>query len=546
VRNDFVGVRDAVVTTGTTGETAPAAVKLGTRFPGRTLFVNPPPAVGRIETGEPRNVTLNVSEANFDANPPKPDEVRDGWPTAAATSGNYTSRSLVYTPQYRSYSGGPNNITLELSHAVSRYSSGQMVNLTEAPLLARGDRVTLFLLRGDLSETGVESVTLEPSAVSPVSQRVRVSNFVVTVPTSLTASQFERRMNQAQVFDSENVTFSNNGSRVDVRFKDNRSLAISVVSLGQYKETRTASAVEFTSVEETVTQGESARVTVRVRDQYGNTLPNAEVTANMSAAESNPRSLVTDGTGQATFEFDTRKVKIIENNKKNVAVNVTVDRNTVLTGGFEQDDRKNATTTVTVENPNRPSNPNPNGTDGDAGTGGVSNYSKIQKDTISSSGGLWKEITNADAIRLSKPKFSPIEPDQGDSSQDSRYTRLAFTIGNENREYTFVLGSKQGIEYRIQNSGVKWQRKKVTLYRYNKTTSSTKTLFDGRKLTDSALDSWRADGSSLDILLKTNYEQRNNVEPGLAEVRAFMNSSSEKEMFITDMHGRTDMEIGKR
>ncbi|ERH13369.1 MAG: hypothetical protein J07HB67_02408, partial [halophilic archaeon J07HB67] len=63
VRDDFVGVRDAVVTASTTGETTPASVKLGTRFPGRTLFVNPPPAVGRIETGEPRTVTLNVSEA---------------------------------------------------------------------------------------------------------------------------------------------------------------------------------------------------------------------------------------------------------------------------------------------------------------------------------------------------------------------------------------------------------------------------------------------------------------------------------------------------
>ena len=359
VRNDFVGVRDAVVTTGTTGETAPAAVKLGTRFPGRTLFVNPPPAVGRIETGEPRNVTLNVSQATFRANPPEPDEVEDGWPTSASEQvgadegvANYTTKPLVYTPQYRSYDGGPDNVTLELSHALSRYAGGETVNLTEAPLLARGDRVTLFLVKGNLSESGVESVTLEPTAVSSVSQRVQVSNFTVTVPTSLTAAQFERLANETRVSNPENVSFSDNGSRVDVTFEDNRSLGVGVVSLGRHEASRTAAAVEFTSVEANVTAGESGRVVVRVRDQYGNALPNADVTANMSDDGRDGKRLVTGGTGQAAFEFDTGSV----NGSVNVSVNVTVNEsgfdvtNQLTSDDFDQSTAENATANVTVGN----------------------------------------------------------------------------------------------------------------------------------------------------------------------------------------------------
>jgi len=107
VRNDLVGVRDAVVTAGTTGATSPASVKLGTRFPDRTLFVNPPPAVGRLETRPGGNVTLNVSRAQFGTDAPgEAHETREGWPTAAATDGNYTTKTLVYTPQYRAYDGG--------------------------------------------------------------------------------------------------------------------------------------------------------------------------------------------------------------------------------------------------------------------------------------------------------------------------------------------------------------------------------------------------------------------------------------------------------
>jgi hypothetical protein len=349
VRNDFVGVRDAVVTTGTTGETAPAAVKLGTRFPGRTLFVNPPPAVGRIETGEPRNVTLNVSQAAFSTDVPgERAETEEGWPTAAATDGNYTSRPLVYTPQYRSYDGGPENITLELSHAVATYPDGERLNLTQTPLLVSGDRVTLFLLKGNLSETGVESVTLEPSAVSAVSDRQRVSNFNVTVPTSLTANQFETVLTRGNTLDRGDVIVTENTSRraVDVRFPDEYALGVAAVSVGRHQEQRRASAVDFVSVEENVTQGESARVVVGVRDQYGNALPGATVTANASAFDGAVQQ--TDGTGRTAFEFNT------SGESGTVAVNVTVNENIVSTTGtgpFDQSTAENATANVTVEKP---------------------------------------------------------------------------------------------------------------------------------------------------------------------------------------------------
>lgn len=359
VRNDLVGVRDAVVTAGTTGATAPASVKLGTRFPDRTLFVNPPPAVGRLETRPGENVTLNVSRAQFGTDAPgEAHETREGWPTAAAADGNYTTKTLVYTPQYRAYDGGPANVTLESTHVLARYTDGTAVNLTQSPLLVSGDRVTLFLLRGNLSEAGVDEVTVEPSAVSPVGDRVRVSNFNVTVPTTLSPAGYEAVLTRGSRIDDGDVIVTANTSRraVDVRFPGSYSLGVAAVSVGRHREQRRAAAVDFVSVERNVTQGESARVVVRVRDQYGNPLPGATVVANATGVGNESQS--TDGSGRTAFQFDT------DGTSGSVDVNVTVNRSgfdveeRLGSPGFDQSTAENATANVTVES-GGPTGPSP-------------------------------------------------------------------------------------------------------------------------------------------------------------------------------------------
>ncbi|MFC6788135.1 hypothetical protein ACFQFD_19860 [Halobaculum halobium] len=49
VQTDMVELSASVAATGRTGSAAPATVKLGTRYPSRTFFVNPPPASGRLD-----------------------------------------------------------------------------------------------------------------------------------------------------------------------------------------------------------------------------------------------------------------------------------------------------------------------------------------------------------------------------------------------------------------------------------------------------------------------------------------------------------------
>ncbi len=302
VRDDMVGVRDAIARAGTSGDTVTAEVKLGATFPSRTLFVNPPPAVGRLETGTAGNVSVNVSEATFLADvPSEVNETREFW----TATGNFTTKPVVYSPTYRSYGGGPENITVDLSHAYAQYDDGGMINLTRSPLVVANGQVTLVLVKGNLSEAGVQTVSVSASPVSTVSRRETVSNFNISVPTSLSAAEFRGLLAESSGVDESNVTVTPNATtpgRLDVRFAGTYEFAVAVVSVGQHDETREAASVDFVSVEENVTAGESARVVVEVRDQYGNPMSGVRVDANATGWEPAPRNTTSDG--RVTFEFN--------------------------------------------------------------------------------------------------------------------------------------------------------------------------------------------------------------------------------------------------
>src|SRR6056297_3327826 len=50
VQGQMTDLRNAILRTGTTGAGQPTSVTLGTRYPQRTFFINPPPATGELRT----------------------------------------------------------------------------------------------------------------------------------------------------------------------------------------------------------------------------------------------------------------------------------------------------------------------------------------------------------------------------------------------------------------------------------------------------------------------------------------------------------------
>lgn len=173
------------------------------------------------------------------------------------------------------------------------------------------------------------------------------------------------------------------------------------------------------------------------------------------------------------------------------------------------------------------------------GQGGSSEFTDTNSETISSAGGVWTGITNVSSLRLRNPRFSLTEPFDGETNANNRFFRMGISITNDTTEYVFVINN---LEYTVDGEREWQERDVVSLYKYEEGTELTD-LFEGQPLPESTLDAWLDDGESIDLLDESTYENSATVEDGTDEVRSFLNSSEERELYITDMHGRTDVTL---
>jgi hypothetical protein len=179
------------------------------------------------------------------------------------------------------------------------------------------------------------------------------------------------------------------------------------------------------------------------------------------------------------------------------------------------------------------------------GQGGESDYANTETETVSAPGGVWTGVNDVNSIRLERPRFSPIRPQDSQLKSKNRYFRVGMTISNDTTEYILIVGEKQkGITYQQKANDEAWNDREVGLYEYKEGESPSK-KFNGQPLTESGLDNV-LNGGTLDVLNKLYYTNPSKVESGLKEVREFLNNSDSSEIFITDMHGRTDITLGQR
>lgn len=156
VQSDLQDVRNAVAEAGTSEASESRQVTLGTRYPARALFVNPPPARGVLRTVDAGNVSIANAELADGATygDAAEDLLADGHPTA----------HLAYAPQYAEYRNPPTTI-VEHALAYSAFADGSTGSLSSQPVV-RGDDVTLTLLTGNLSAQGSRSISVSARTVS--------------------------------------------------------------------------------------------------------------------------------------------------------------------------------------------------------------------------------------------------------------------------------------------------------------------------------------------------------------------------------------------
>lgn len=294
-------------------------IDVGLRYPSRTIFRNPPPVSGRIQTLDTTDESFNVTIANAEA---QNEDFEQLWTRDGAS---YNTGAIEYRPSYNEYQSAPRTI----------YSATVLYNAFERedrqlPLsgqsLVRGNRISLVALNGSLSENGVRSSSLDFEPISTRTREVDVEpepgeQITLELPTRMSLDRWQELFAEEANVDSSAVTLDQSAFddeevgllRVPLRSdpvgsQDSYRLQLAKVGVGTGTTTPNPSyltAVDGNGTE--IERGESTELTVEVRDRYNKPKSGLRVAASAEGGEfddgTDTESATSGPDGQATFSY---------------------------------------------------------------------------------------------------------------------------------------------------------------------------------------------------------------------------------------------------
>ncbi|RDZ47951.1 hypothetical protein C5B86_02525 [Haloferax sp. Atlit-19N] len=270
VHDQFKSLRGAVIESSSEPTARPSTVSLGTRYPSRTLFVNPGPVSGTLQTRDLG--TLAVS--NIETTEAETSDYVDGGLS-------YHTKSLEYRPDYNVMQSTPTTV-YENTIAYNRFDTGYNGTLSGQSLI-NGRTISLVVLQGNYSENGVGSATVDAQAVSPATRTVSVKNTSgrvnITVPTKLSADEWrdvledDGELNDPETDDDYVYSVTDGpGDTVFIEMKKGVTydLRVGAVEVGTDDEDPPAHYI-------TVVETSGSSATFEVRDEYNNPVSGVEV-----------------------------------------------------------------------------------------------------------------------------------------------------------------------------------------------------------------------------------------------------------------------------
>jgi hypothetical protein len=262
VQEQFLRLHDDIVgiTDGESGDSQ--AMRLGTTYPARTIFLNAAPPSGTIRTTTADTIRITNASATGS----------DG--TAAYWNGTdwtTTTRSLVYEPRYHYYNNAPESV-FEHGMFYNRPPNGQNITVADE-ILIEDNEITLLSLRGQYQAATQGTASVRTRALSRTVNTVNIGpsggDVTITIPTE-SPTHWE-----SSLADESAVSAITTGSdSVTVTLEDDQyELQMAQVGLGTANRADPdARAAYVTKVDD------RAPVTVaEVRDKFNNPVRNAEV-----------------------------------------------------------------------------------------------------------------------------------------------------------------------------------------------------------------------------------------------------------------------------
>ncbi|QKY21417.1 hypothetical protein B4589_013930 [Halolamina sp. CBA1230] len=299
VQSDMQDFRGNLFRAVDTGLPQPTQVTLGTRYPNRLLFVNPPPPSGRLQTVNEPNVTMNVSLEDGSGTLPisgEHENAKEYWESQGLS---YNTTKVVYSPDYAEYDNAPETVYGN-SVVYNAFENGHTSTLTSQNLV-QGNTLNLFALRGELSATRAGAYTADIRSVSQTARTVTVeASDGDPVFLNITSRLSGATWNSDALLGNEanaTVTASDriNGSeynRTTIKLNKTYRLRAGAIGIGSLAESEVTTEAAYLVVDER----SASSVTVEVRDKFNNPVTGERVSSSLG------EDRTTDESGQVTYQ----------------------------------------------------------------------------------------------------------------------------------------------------------------------------------------------------------------------------------------------------
>ncbi|PSP26888.1 hypothetical protein BRC65_08825, partial [Halobacteriales archaeon QH_2_65_14] len=315
VRDEMTELRSTAVSMQGVTTTRSVSVTLGTRYPSRTIFVNPGPASGTLRTVGTTDERVEFTITNATA----AGEVGDFW---NGTGRGYNTGAIEYRPSYNLYTNAPRTI-YEHSVLYNSFESGDVTQASTGQVLVRDDRITVVTLNGTFLKNRVGSASVEFEPVSTRSRTVEVTNetgpITLTVPTGMNEDEWQNVFEPEMVAQGghvESVTTSDVAgidglSLLAVTLEAGETYTLQMGKIGVGTRITRPDEAYLTDVDgngTTIQEDGTQRLELEVRDSFNG--PVSGVTVNASAQRgvftgsgTDQITKVTDSEGRITVEY---------------------------------------------------------------------------------------------------------------------------------------------------------------------------------------------------------------------------------------------------
>jgi hypothetical protein len=310
-QDEMIELRDTAVSM--LGQTRPqsASVTLGVRYPSRVLFVNPPPANGRLSTFETGNESYEIVIENASATTDGENiGVDNFWDGDKQT---YNTGALKFRPNYNLYQGAPRTI-YEHSVLFNRFDREDASLSVTDQAIVDNNRITVIALNGSLDKNGVDKSSIDVKPVSTQTKVVEITddeergNISIHLPTRLRVEEWQSLLSDE---DAVTATASDRfDPGIKLEFDDGQyNLQLAKVGVGtKVTETEKAYLNGVDGDGKTISDEQNQSLVVEVRDEFNNPKSNVMVNASGEDGTLTDSDRRTGSNGQATFEYNPNAV----------------------------------------------------------------------------------------------------------------------------------------------------------------------------------------------------------------------------------------------